>query len=110
MRKEVQRQINMECDIAWDFINREMVDNVVKFVSHLRYCKANVYETKNYYILRSYNTFVAAIDKRTDTLIDMLRYVYGYTTTSAQHITKFSQDYGQGKWGCINILRYYPIS
>ena len=62
-----------------------------------------------YYVLRSYNTIVAAIDVRTDTLYDFLRYVYGYTSTSAQHISKFSQDYGSGKWGCTNSLTYREV-
>ena len=62
-----------------------------------------------YYVLRSYRTVVAAIDVRTDTLYDFLRYVYGYTFTSAQHISKFSQDYGNGKWGCTNRLTYRDI-
>ena len=62
-----------------------------------------------YYVLRSYNTIVAAIDVRTDTLYDFLRYVYGYTSTSAQHISKFSKDYGMGKWGCTNVLTYREV-
>lgn len=62
-----------------------------------------------YYVLRSYHTVVAAIDVRTDTLYDFLRYVYGYTSTSAQHISKFSKDYGSGKWGCANRLTYREV-
>ena len=62
-----------------------------------------------YYVLRSYRTIVAAIDVRTDTLYDFLRYVYGYTSTSAQHISKFSKDYGSGKWGCAHSLTYREV-
>ena len=62
-----------------------------------------------YYVLCSYRTIVAAIDVRTDTLYDFLRYVYGYTATSAQHISKFDHDYGMGKWGCTNRLTYRDI-
>ena len=72
----------------------------------LRTCKAVVVETENYYILQSYRTFVAVISKSTDTLYDVLRYAYGYTSTSAQHISKFSKDYGKGKWGCEMRLTY----
>ena len=72
----------------------------------LRTCKAVVVETENYYILQSYRTTVAVIDKRTDTLYDVLRYVYGYTATSAQHISKFEKDYCRGKWGCEMRLTY----
>lgn len=70
----------------------------------LRSCTAEVAETENYYILRSYNTLVACIEKSTDTLADVLRVVYGYTSTSAHHIAKFRHDYGAGKWGVENIL------
>lgn len=62
-------------------------------------CSAKVYETENYYFLKSYNTFVAMIDKTTDTLYDFLRMVHGNTSTSAQHISKFYHDYGQDKFG-----------
>ena len=72
----------------------------------LRTCKAVVVETENYYILQSYRTTVAVIDKRTDTLYDVLRYVYGYTATSAQHISKFEKDYCRGKWNCEMRLTY----
>ncbi len=66
----------------------------------LRTCTAWVWETKHYYLLQSYQTIVAVIEKSSDTLADCLRTVYGYTPTSAQHIAKFRHDYGRGKWGC----------
>lgn len=62
-----------------------------------------------YAVLRSYRTVVAVIDYATDTLYDFLRYVYGYTSTSAQHISKFSRDYGCGKWGCANRMTYKEV-
>lgn len=66
-------------------------------LKRLRYCTAWVYETKNYYTLKSYNTFIACIDKATGVTYDSLRYAYKFTRTSAQHINKFMQDYGSGK-------------
>lgn len=72
--------------------------HVVAF--RLRTCQARVYETKHYYILRSYSTIIACISKKTGCLFDLLRKVHGYTNTSAQHITKFSQDYGLSSYGC----------
>ena len=60
----------------------------------LRSCTAEVCETENYYVLRSYNTIVAVITKEHGQLYDALRMVYGFTSTSAQHITKFYHDYG----------------
>ena len=72
----------------------------------LRTCSAEVIETNNYYFLVSYRTMVAFIDKATDTCYDVLRLVYGYTSTSAQHIAKFRHDYGAGKWGCEHEMRW----
>ena len=66
-------------------------------VSRLRKCSAEVYETAGYFLLRSYRTLVAVIEKSTGNTYDVLRVVYGYTATSAQHIAKFSNDYGNGK-------------
>lgn len=66
-------------------------------IKPLRKCRAEVLETPSFFILRSYNTVVAVIDKLTGSTWDVLRVVYGYTATSAQHITKFSNDYGNGK-------------
>lgn len=52
-------------------------------------CQACVYETTTYYLLKSYNTFIACMEKDTETVYDALRMVYGYTATSAKHIAKF---------------------
>ena len=73
------------------------------FVDRLRSCQAVVYETKNYYILKSYETFVACIRKDDNVIIDVLRDVYGYTSTSAQHVSKFIHDYTPYPW---NSKRY----
>lgn len=66
--------------------------------ARLRSCSATVYETPNYYLLRSYNTIVACIDKSTGICYDVLRYVFGYTSTSCQHINKFISDYSGARW------------
>ena len=82
----------------------------------LRSCSARVNYVTNsetgeilYAVLTSYNTVIAIIDYATDTLYDFLRYVYGYTATSAQHIAKFDHDYGMGKWGCTSRLTYREV-
>ena len=59
----------------------------------LRSCSAYVYENSKDYYLVSYQTGVAFIDKENDILYDVLRYVYFYTATSSQHISKFAHDY-----------------
>ena len=63
----------------------------------LRNCQAEVAETGKFYILRSYNTIVACIRKNCGQSYDFLRYVYGYTATSSQHISKFIRDYGDSR-------------
>lgn len=77
----------------------------------LRSCSATVADAVDpetgellYHVLTSYRTVVAIIDTRTATMYDFLRYVHGYTATSAQHISKFAQDYG-----ATSALRYYPV-
>jgi hypothetical protein len=66
-------------------------------------------ETPSFYVLRSYNTVVAIIEKSTDTCYDFLQLVYGYTNTSGQHICKFVKDYGRGKWGCAQRVTYREV-
>lgn len=61
--------------------------------ARLRSCTATVYVTEHYYILRSYNTVVACIDKSTGVCYDVLRFVFGFSATSCQHINKFISDY-----------------
>lgn len=61
----------------------------------LRSCQADVFETENYFVLRSYKTFIACIRKDTGDCFDVLRHEYGYTATSAQHVSKFIKDYGK---------------
>ena len=62
----------------------------------LRSCSATTFDLVDdttgevlYHVLRSYSTIVAFVDTRTNTMYNVLRYVYGYTATSAQHIAKF---------------------
>lgn len=72
-------------------------------VKRLRSCSAKVFTTNNYYILQSYQTIIAVIDRNTDTLYDFLRIACGYTHTSAQHIAKFGHDYCSGSWNCSKV-------
>ena len=114
MKKSEQLAINEQVlTLVNDF---NTTNNYTGNFKRLRSCSAEVApvidaETGEliYYVLRSYRTIVAAIDVRTDTLYDFLRYVYGYTATSAQHIAKFDKDYGRGKWGCTNRVTYRDI-
>ena len=116
MKKSEQLAINEQVLNALNVLNSDSVSLCTDLWRQLRSCSAEVApiidcETGEllYYALRSYNTVVAAIDVRTDTLYDFLRYVYGYTATSAQHIAKFDHDYGMSKWGCAHVLTYREV-
>ena len=114
MKKSEQLAINEQVVALVNSFNSS--NNYALNWRKLRSCSADVApiidaETGEliYYVLRSYRTVVAAIDVRTDTLYDFLRYVYWYTSTSAQHIAKFDHDYGSGKWGCANRMTYREV-
>lgn len=62
-------------------------------IVRLRTCNATVENTLTHIILRSYGTIVAVIECDSGICFDVLRVVYGYTATSAQHIAKFIKDY-----------------
>ena len=119
MRKEEQKAINLKVVANYNRAKEQLPRIAYGYYTpkqlreygakQLRSCQAWVWETEEYYILQSYETFVAVIEKSTDTCYDALRYVYGYSSTSAQHIAKFRHDYGAGKWGCERELRYYYI-
>lgn len=70
-------------------------DSKVTPISRLYSCTAYLYKVENgyetYYVLKSYNTVIAVWDVNEGILIDALRAVYGYTSTSAQHIAKFQK-------------------
>ena len=104
MTRKEQKEINSIVLGIINDINDDMDYTGLQKVGRLRTCKATVYETKHYYILESYNTFVAAIHKDSRIMADFLRYVYGYTSTSAKHIAKFRKDYH-----AANEYRYYNI-
>lgn len=107
MKKEKQMEINDICLDHYHAARTEM--NGLLPCKRLRSCQAYVIETEHYYILRSYRTVVAVIDKEADVLYDVLRWTFVYTNTSAQHISKFEKDYCKGKWSCSERLTYRSL-
>lgn len=93
MKKDQQVVMNeyvlQNYSIMMDEFNENWYNSV-----QLRSCQACVYETENYFVLKSYSTIVAFIDKNNGQKFDILHKVYGYTSTSTQHIAKFFSDYG----------------
>lgn len=99
MDKFEQYAINREVVHVYDKALWELTSGYFTVKSKkLRSCNAVVHETPDYYVLQSYNTLIAVIVKENYLLIDMLRYVYGYTATSAKHIVKFRHDYTPYPW------------
>lgn len=107
MRKQEQILINEEVQQALEDFRQ--CNDYQQPIGQLRSCTASVFKTGKYFYLVSYRTIIAIIDTTTDTLYDFLRLVYGYTSTSAQHIAKFDHDYGNGKWGCAHRLTYREV-
>lgn len=93
MKKEQQISMNNYVLKNYD-VFRDTIANDFLNWEKLRSCSASVAETDDFFILKSYNTIVAFINKYTGQKFDFLRYVFGYTATSAQHIAKFFSDYG----------------
>ena len=84
MRKEEQIKINEEVVRMYNTALEEYAGIPYSTKGErLRTCTATVFESDNYYFLVSYRTLVAVIIKTSDTLLDVLRYNYGYTSTSA---------------------------
>lgn len=109
LSKKTQIETNKEVLEAVDRYNDEVKGTVLHYGKRLRTCQAYVYETPSFYVLRSYNTVVAIIEKSTDICYDFLRAVYGYTNTSARHISKFDKDYGRDTWGCKERVTYREV-
>lgn len=105
MRKDMQELSNMRVlDKIEEFNAQEISGEWKKF----RNCSAEVLSTEKYHILRSYNTIVALIDIEENICYDFLRYVYGFTSTSSQHIAKFRYDYLNYRKPSTTFT-YYPI-
>ena len=98
-KKEIQLHENfLVVDMFGDAIREfENTPASMFFGKRLRSCTAWVYETSNYYLLKSYDIFICAIEKSTCNVYDALRYVYEYTSTSAYHILTFRHDYNGKK-------------
>lgn len=96
MRKAEQEKENVRVIEAWDsFVTfvKGVEDIAHAPAMRLRTCSAYVSVIGKWIVLTSYCTIVAIIDSETWVLYDVLRYRYGYTSTSAQHIAKFAHDY-----------------
>lgn len=96
MKKEKQKLENLIVESTWISFASDVKnpDDLYFASTRLRKCNAHVSGIGKWVVLISYNTIVAILDTETRELYDVLRYRYGYTATSAQHIAKFAHDYG----------------
>lgn len=108
---EHQQQINDKAYHLYHMAMEQYYHEPWKVISQkpLRKCNACVVETTDFFILKSYRTYVAVIEKSSGDIGDVLRGVYGYTSTSCQHISKFIHDYTPAPWN-NNRYTYYPVN
>ena len=72
----------------------------------LYYCNAEIWEYKGFLALVSYGTPIAVYAPDNATLYDCLRIVYGYTSTSCQHISKFSKWLAENNYPVKEFVRF----
>lgn len=92
MKKQEQLEINSLIEVNLDRFNEvfyDTPDDKMPPKVRLNHCQAWTQDFDSFTVLWSYNTAVAVYDKNNDALYDVLRSVYGYIATSAQHIAKF---------------------
>lgn len=69
-------------------------------------CKAEMRVFNGIIVLVSYETPVAVYTSCDETLYDCLRVVYGYTATSAQHISRFKKWLAENNYPIQNAVRF----
>ena len=108
-QKEYQRKINDLVIEIYHKSQEELNSYYPQQWTQLLSCKAWTYRTEHYIFLMSYNTIVAVYSLIDYSLYDFLRYVYGYTATSTQHIAKFRNQM-RIRYGTVqDKFRYYPV-
>lgn len=72
----------------------------------LYHCNAEILEYKGFLVLVSYRTPIAVYAPDNATLYDCLRIAYGYTATSARHISKFSKWLAENNYPVQEFVRF----
>lgn len=114
MKKSEQIEINEKVKSMYEHFTKILENECTGTAEsrRLRNCTAYVYRVGDFWALRSYSTTIAIIDTTTNTLYDFLRLVYGYTSTSSQHISKFNHDYCNhcvSPRGCTTVYTYRDV-
>lgn len=87
-----QTEINTICQAIYDKAIERYNHTRSPLTARLLHCQATIIYLYDYTLLKSYDTIVAVYYD--STVYDCLRTVYGYTATSAQHISKFKKIMG----------------
>ena len=82
------------------------VFNNGKKICKLYSCSAEIWEYKGMFALVSYGAPIAVCTLYDRTLYDCLRVVYGYTATSAQHISKFKKWLSENNYPVKYAVRF----
>ena len=96
MKKEDQIAINDKVKRFYEIFKKDAFNHIPYYDfywNRLNNCQAYWLEYQGMKILKSYHTIIAIIDENGNAY-DFLRLVYGYTATSAQHISKFYKLFG----------------
>lgn len=104
MKKAIQENENAIVQDVCNEIMHKYYQGKYYTIGQLRSCNAQVLNFEDYYVLKSYDTLVAAVSKNSGNTFDFLRLVFGYTATSAQHISKFKRDYAKNAV-CNHVYR-----
>ena len=97
--------VNFDNELVADAMRKAMSEYAeeYQYLGRLYHCNAEVYKTKNWYILKSYQTFVACTPTSDGNILlkgygyDFLLKNYGKrTTSSSQQIHKFFKKYARG--------------
>jgi hypothetical protein len=91
MKKNEQIEVNAYVENIVNDINALISTSSPPAWYRLYHCRAEWGQVGDWMLLRSYSTIVAAYNVETDEFFDFLRLAYGYTATSAQHISKFHE-------------------
>lgn len=102
MKKAEQENINTVIEVFLQAYMRDIM--LVRCTKRLDYCTAWIGEDERFIVLQSYYSIVAVYDKKYNVFYDVLRYVYGYTTTSAKHISKLRH-----KLLCHEVLTWREV-
>ena len=111
-KKIAQEAINNEVKLALSKYQDEISEAYsMNNWKQLYNCNATTIQTENLYILKSYNTIIAFIERSSNIAFYFIDIVYSgkERTTSRQHFSKFIKQYECMKSKMVYPMIYRPI-